>query len=423
MYSTGRTCLPTYNADLPPELGHQVEDGTAAIWNRHIRLQVTVGSPPAMLLSAKQGDDWVTVLKRVGGNTLLDSALRVSLPEQCALEVVCLSRSVCLVVRGTVPGGRLSIAAWLDVDASWLAVTETLNLDDRDGAPVAQMSAEWELVSFDAPGEVFSPHLTPEDDDIIGAHCLRSPALAAQDTRLAAALVQDVDSLEKQHLVPAFMSLLRRDGVPRLISGLVRQKVRDHVFFRATYEPVTLRELHHAYQLFVAVGREPGAALAEARGRIWEQFGKRRMSAARPPRAQASELAAEVYPRVMAEKWREGRIAGRRIGAITTDRAFPGDVWMCPWFHNLSTGYGLYAWGEKLGRSRLDRAIARHARAPLRRADGARALSHALRVRRRRTRWSLGRKPPSRRWARRSSRRRHVLHDVLAAPFRPRSRS
>jgi hypothetical protein len=83
------------------------------------------------------------------------------------------------------------------------------------------------------------------------------------------------------------------------------------------------------------------------------------LSAARSPRAQPSELAQEIYPAVMAEKWREARIGGKRVGAITTDRAFPGDVWMCPWFHNLSTGYGLYAWGEKLGRADwVDRALA-----------------------------------------------------------------
>jgi hypothetical protein len=257
-----------------------------------------------------------------------------------------------------VPGGRLSLAFWLEAGASWIEVTETLNLD-RNAPAVARLSAEWSLATWSPPGEVFSPHLIPENDDVVGAHCLRSPVLTAQDSKIAVALVQDVASLEKQHLIPAFMSLLRRDGVPILTTGLVRQEVRSHVFFRATYEPVAARDLHHSYRIFAAANREAGAALEEARRRVWEDSGKRELAAARALRAEPAELAVEVFPRAMAEKWREGRIDGRRVGAITTDRAFPGDVWMCPWFHNLTTAYGLYAWGEKLERPAfIERALA-----------------------------------------------------------------
>jgi hypothetical protein len=340
------------------QLYRHIEAGSATIENDHLRVRATTGTSPSLTLSAKHGEAWVPVLERAGANRSVDAALRAAIPESPTLEVTRLERAVCLAVRGTVPGGRFTLALWLDAGATWLHVTETLSLD-RNAAPVAELAAEWTLSSWAPPGEVFSPHLTPENDDVIGAHCLRSPVLAAQDAQIAAAMVQDIASLQKQHLIPSFMCLARRNGVPSLITGLVRQAVRGHVFFRATYEPVATRELSHSYHLFAATGRRPGAALFEARRHLWEHAGKPNLSAARRLRASGEELAVEIYPRAMAEKWRETQIEGHRAGAITTDRAFPGDVWMCPWFHNLSTGYGLWAWGEKLGRADwVDQAIA-----------------------------------------------------------------
>jgi hypothetical protein len=346
------------HANAVSQLHHQLEAGFAVVENDRLQLRATTGTTPTLVVSVKHADGRVPILERVGANRIEGGALRATLPENPTLEVTRLARSVCLVVRGTVPGGSLSLALWLEAGASWIHVTETLSFG-RTASPIAQLSAEWRLASWAPPGEVFSSHLTPEEDDIIGAHCLRSPVLTAQDDRIAAAMVQSIDSLRKQHLVPAFMSLNRSDDVPSFVTGLVKQVVRSHVFFRATYEPVVTRELSHSYQLFAGAGREPGAALLEARRHLWDHAGRPSLSAARPLRAQAHELAIETYPRAMAEKWRETRMEGRRAGAITTDRVFPGDVWMCPWFHNLSTGYGLFAWGEKLGRSDwIEQAIA-----------------------------------------------------------------
>jgi hypothetical protein len=323
--------------------------GEASLHNRHLRFDVDPNGG-RMVVSARVGNDFVPVLRRVGRNAIVGGGLCVSVPEQCTVEVTRFARGACLVARGTVPGGALSVAAWLDDDATWLGITETLILD-KGALPVAELSASWELASFVEPGELFSPHLTPEDDDVIGVHALRSPVLVAQDAKLAAALVLDTDALEKQHVLPPFIALLRNARPPTLVAGLVGQEVRGHVFFRATHEPVATRELSQSYELFVAAGPPSGHALAEARRRVWAEGGKRRWAAVRPLRADAAELARDVYPQAFAEKWREARIDGRRVGAITTDRAFPGDVWMCPWFHNLATAYGLYAWGEKLGRT------------------------------------------------------------------------
>jgi hypothetical protein len=317
------------------------------VQNESVRLDVTAGPEPDMVVSARRGEAWVPVLRRVGQNAIVDGALRASLPNDVSVEVTRLGHASCLVVRGTVPGGTLSLAAWLADDDAWIEITETFRFDKA--ASVAMIAAEWELASWNGPGEIFSPHLTPEEHDIVGAHCLRTPALTAQDGAIAAALVADVDALARQHALPAFLSLTRRESVPVLTTGLVRQEVRGHVFFRATYEPIKAFELFHVYRLYAAAGREPGAALAEARRHAWSRFGRRAATLSAPPRGEPGELAREIYPRALEAKWRETRLDGVRVGAITTDRAFPGDVWMCPWFHNLSTSYGLHAWGDRLG--------------------------------------------------------------------------
>jgi hypothetical protein len=320
-----------------------------AIHNEVIRLELTAGPNPTLVISGRRGDGWAPVLRRAGRSELVDGALRASIPDGATAQATRFARATCLVVRGAVPGGTLSLAAFIAEDDPWIEITETLVLDERTAPPVARLDAQWALSSWQEPGEVFSPHLVPEPDDIVGAHCLRTPVVTAQDAQVGAAIVQEVDAISRQHALGAFMSLLRQSGVPVLTTGLVGQVVRGHVFFRATHASVKATELFHAYHVYAAVDREPGAVLFEARRHAWSHFGKRALAASVRPWASPDELAEAIYPRALAARWREADLESVRVGAITTDRAFPGDVWMCPWFHNLSTAYGLLAWGKKLG--------------------------------------------------------------------------
>jgi hypothetical protein len=374
-----------------PALDVHASESSGFLQNARVRLDV---SASGIKLSARSGDAWREVLRRTGQNELVGGVARVRTAELPELEATRLETSACLVVRGKVPEGTLSIAFWLTEDDDWIDVTETVAFEGdskrRAKVEVAELSAEWELCEWREPGEVFSPHLVPKDGDVIGRHTLRSPALTAESDGIAAALINDVDLLTKQQALPGFMNLTRRGERPVFQSGLIGQEVRGHVYFKATGEAVRVERLFHGYALHVQAQSSSNAAvspnsdlglgaaqghaargtvLTAARRRLWARFGSRNLKRSAAPRATVSELARECYPRVLDLKWREAEIDGRRIGAVATNRAFPGDVWMCPWFHNLSSAYGLHTFGQRLGNAEwVERALAAkelHLAAPL----------------------------------------------------------
>lgn len=291
-------------------------------------------------------------------------ALRRTIPANATVETIDETTARCLVIRHPEAGGTRSIAAWVHGDDPWIGITETLAFG-KD-TPTGGFTADWTFDRFEEPGEVFTPHLQPEADDVIGEHVLRSGVLSAQDGSTGASLAVDLDAVAKQRRLPAFLSLTRTDGGPTLTVGLAAQEVRGHVFIRKTAAMADARSLFIAYRLTAKRDPEPGEMLRIARRDTWRRVPTGKPT---PPQIPAAELAAPLYQAAIEATWRERTADGRRIGALTTSRTFPGDVWMCPWFHNLSTGFGLWSWGKKTNRTDwVDRAKAireLHLAAPL----------------------------------------------------------
>ena len=82
-------------------------------------------------------------------------------------------------------------------------------------------------------------------------------------------------------------------------------------------------------------------------GRIWSIA--RSDGASRPLDQAPEEYARQIYPRAIEELWRETVLDGRRVGAITTNRSYRGDVWFSCWFNPLRSSYGLYHYGMAPG--------------------------------------------------------------------------
>ncbi len=59
----------------------------------------------------------------------------------------------------------------------------------------------------------------------------------------------------------------------------------------------------------------------------------------------AYEYARQIYPGVLDRLWKETVLGERRVGAITTNRSYDGDVWFSCWFNPLRSSYGLYHYG------------------------------------------------------------------------------
>jgi len=324
-----------------------------------VHAHTDAGALRLVVLAVTPGRQPVPVLQRAGQNTTA-GAWQVELPEQCALEVDRAGPTAAVIVRGQVGGAGVDISLRLAEGSPWIDVAELLCLDEREGqAPVSWFEAVWQFVDWKEPGEVFSPLLVPEPNDVIGRHVMRSPALTAQCGDRAAALVYSVDSIYRMQALPACMNLLRDGSAPVFRVGLRPHAVRSHVYFEHADAPASQARFHFAYHLCVAANAQPGAALDAANRKLWSGNGTRQLKAAPPLPMSYEEYARQVYPRVIEQRWAETQLDGRRVGAIRIDRAYPNDVWMCLWFSQVRSAYGLYLWGQWLNEPDwMDRAIA-----------------------------------------------------------------
>jgi hypothetical protein len=245
-----------------------------------------------------------------------------------------LVRAVCLTVR---PAGK------------WLEVTETIS---SLGGPLPALEAfesRWRFTPGGEIREVFTPSLVPEEGDLVGQHMMRAPVLAVESAGMAVALAVDIDLLDKTGPIPAALSLLRLDDDQvDLVVGLHAQEVRGHVFHTgrgATGVPAA-RTMSHGYRLGLFPNPGTGEALKAARRKIWALGQGDR--AARPLEQPGVEYARQIYPRALELLWAEAVLDGRRVGAITSNRSYAGDVWFSSWLNPTRSSYGLFHYGLAL---------------------------------------------------------------------------
>ena len=247
-----------------------------------------------------------------------------------------LVQAICITVR---PG------------AQWFEVTECLSSSEvRKPLGVTGFQSQWHFAPGGVIGEVFTPNLIPIEGDLVGQHVLRSPVLVAESAGVGVVLAVDVDVLRKAR-VPAALSLLRAsDDEADLVVGLHRQEIREHVFHQERGGAIgpEVQTLWHCYHLGFFPKPQQGTSLAAARKKIWSIA--RADGASRPLDQTAEEYARQIYPRAIEQLWRETVVDGRRVGAITTNRSYRGDVWFSCWFNPLRGSYGLYHYGGVLGR-------------------------------------------------------------------------
>jgi hypothetical protein len=320
------------------------------IGNSSVRVVASVAQPKLSLslLACGENGVWRPILERSGKN-LIEDNLGAELPENCTLETEQVGDTSFLIIQGTCGQASHIIQLRIDAHDPWVSVYELLILDElASSIGVNWFEAEWKFSGWQEPGEVFSPLLVPQPDDVIGQHVMRSPALTAQCDTRTAALVNDVDSIAKIQALPACMNLLRDAGTPIFRTGLRGQQVRDHVYFRYTSAAAHQARFHHSYQLYVSATAQPGAATTCASHRLWEAYGARSLKAAPPLQLGYADYARQVYPRMLDLLWAESKIGDKRVGSIRVNRSYPNDIWMCTWFNPARTAYGMYLWGKWL---------------------------------------------------------------------------
>lgn len=333
----------------------------AAIRNDLVEIVAQIANGNVSLtLSALAADGrFVPILQRAGQNRS-EVPLRAEMPDNCQIEAQMSGDAGEIVIKGSVGPATLWICLRLGPSSPWIEVSEVLCLDSLpETTTVDWFEAVWQFVDWTAGGEVFSPSLVPEENDLIGRHMMRSPVLTAQCQNRSAALVNSLDGVYRMQVLPAAMNLLRDNGVPVFRTGLRPHRLRGHVYFEYAPSPAWQKRFHHSYHLYVSAGAGEGDALQSASRHIWGCHGPRGSHACPPMPLSYDQYAQEIYPRVLDLQWAQTRLNGKSVGAIRINRAYPNDVWMCPWFSQVRSAYGMYLWGKWLGQGDwMDRAVA-----------------------------------------------------------------
>jgi hypothetical protein len=136
-------------------------------------------------LAAGYGQErFVPVLERIGHNHP-QVPLAAEMPHECQVEVLRCGGAGEMIVQGSVGPARMLIHFRVLPDSPWVQVSELLCLDGlEESTTVDWFEAAWHFVDWREDGEVFSPSLAPQEQDVIGRERFTRAALRWAD-RLA----------------------------------------------------------------------------------------------------------------------------------------------------------------------------------------------------------------------------------------------
>lgn len=310
-----------------------------------VRIDATGGK---IRVSVKDGKSWRPVLESAasrGGariNTLEYSSARVAVSEMG------LSRPF------PEAGGVYTV---LKPEGNRLHVETTVNLNPNNPADIEAIDAGWHFLGG-KPDFTWTPNLRQSDDEVIGRHVFRSPAVVVQRGGLAAVLLPELGDDMARMPLPATLNLDVRDPKgPRLDYDFQQHDVVRHVFWRhesgKTVRVDTSTAYHFAYDILLPVNAEPHRAY-----RLVTRWWARRITdspeAQSVPWKQYAKTGIDKY--MLPIGWRQTTMDGEVVGGVAMNvLAAHESTWFQCWFNDLRSAYGTYLWGQRLKRPDLVR--------------------------------------------------------------------
>jgi len=218
------------------------------------------------------------------------------------------------------------------------------------------------------PDFVFTPQLRPEENDVIGDHTFRAPALMLQRKGFFAALVPDVRAIDVHDRKIQSGADLRVDSTfaPMLSYGLLPWTKRAHVYYTHTDSmtvPLHDTTVRYAYALFLRGDAPARTGYREVVRFLWEETGKKSLAAAAGPQSEpfSSYIHKAWYaylPQVALDTVYNGTpVTLLRQGRLAWSNKLPpaadNDAWFNVWFNGLRTAYGMFLYGRAAGDQHL----------------------------------------------------------------------
>ncbi|UVI33379.1 hypothetical protein [Paenibacillus spongiae] len=227
---------------------------------------------------------------------------------------------------------------------------------------------------------IWKPHLSPSEGMTIGDKVFRSPAIVLEDAARLAALIPDLDHMEKNRIIPHVMDYVQDRHA--LLYGCSDYTEKGHVYYELTPVPRSLPD--NADQLvmkfyFMEWKKCPSVTrdLRPVEQALWALYGGPRMEVVGLPELReletyASHTYAWAFDRWKDVTWQQFELNGTQVGGVVfivkaTQKPGlgqenvwrePKSLWNQAWFCSLRSAYGYYLWGRNRGRPDwMDKAL------------------------------------------------------------------
>ena len=214
----------------------------------------------------------------------------------------------------------------------------------------------------------YVPQLRPRDDQVIGMHVFRSPAVILQSGDLCGALVPDLDLLSTQQDLAIhqpgsnFQQLGRLPNCldfegdpeispnPRVGYGFKGAKPVEHVYYRHTPDMAIEMEPRiqaYGFYLYAAAKAPARTGYREVVRFLWERYAVPYTRSALPQVVDFDVYADYGYGYALDRLWTQMEIDGKPCGYVAMGRELPGDVQFQAWFNHMRTALGLVLNGQR----------------------------------------------------------------------------
>ncbi|WP_188454904.1 hypothetical protein [Virgibacillus oceani] len=229
---------------------------------------------------------------------------------------------------------------------------------------VSQMQLTMELTDPDIQC-VWKPHLSPEEDMVVGDFVFRSPAIIFEKADSMFALIPDIDFLNEQRTAPHVMDYV--DTERKLFYGLGHYEKTKHVYHRSVHKSIFLESGQTLFRFYLAEWKQTEGKrdFTPVVTFLWERFGKRKMAGNTSSLKDLEIYAKHAYDwafnRWENVVWQEFEHNQKAVGGcvfIVRAAQSPGrgeennwrerkSLWNQAWFSSLRSAYGYRLWGDK----------------------------------------------------------------------------
>ena len=348
--------------------------------NRHLRIVLTqAGGRWSEAFEVRSGRGWVPILT-AGHRLRTDPSIHADGAEVDAGYTVLKKAPAVNGIQEVELSGRtggLVIRKRLSLGPDEEFAHVTLRVRVNGSAGLSRLLASYTAFPRDSgsckgvpPEFVFTPVLRPEEQDVIGDHVFRSPALMMQRGQRFIAVVPDPDLMNTPGArVRTAADVQMGDGASPLIAyGFMPWAVRGHILFRHTDSmsvSVTDTSLAFGYYVFCSGSAPDREGYRSVVHFLWERFGHAAFAA--PGGPQHEPFAAYIHkawdeylPTVTMDATYGGRSVtllrqGRLAWSNRLPREADNDSWFNVWFNALRTAYGMAFYSERSHRPELAR--------------------------------------------------------------------